>query len=35
VVSIISFDEVLEYLQESGYSPQVDAMLKYREDFGA
>lgn len=35
VVSIISFDEVLEYLQESGYSPQVEAMLKYREDFGA
>ena len=35
VVSIISFDHVLEYLQERGFSQQVEAMLKYREDFGA
>ena len=35
VVSIISFDDVLEYLQESGSKlQQVAAMLKYREDFG-
>jgi orotate phosphoribosyltransferase len=35
VVSIISFDNVLEYLQESGTNhQQVAAMLKYREDFG-
>ena len=36
VVSIISFDNVLEYLQESGQEqPQLAAMLQYREDFGA
>jgi len=35
VVSIISFDNVLEYLQEKGdQQEQVAAMLKYREDFG-
>ena len=35
VVSIISFDDVLDYLQESGSKlQQVAAMLKYREDFG-
>ncbi|MGY8861867.1 MAG: orotate phosphoribosyltransferase [Pseudomonadales bacterium] len=35
VVSIISFDNVLEYLQESDNSQQqVAAMLKYREDYG-
>lgn len=35
VVSIISFNEVLEFLQESGNKqPQVAAMLKYHEDFG-
>jgi orotate phosphoribosyltransferase len=36
VVSIISFDHVLEYLQETGYEqPQIDAMVQYRKDFGA
>ena len=36
VVSIISFDHVLEYLQETGYEqPQIDAMMQYRKDFGA
>ena len=36
VVSIISFDHVLEYLQEMGYEqPQIDAMVQYRKDFGA
>ena len=35
VVSIISFDHVLEYLQETGYEqPQIDAMVQYRKDFG-
>jgi orotate phosphoribosyltransferase len=35
VVSIISFDNVLEYLQESDNNQQqVAAMLKYREDYG-
>jgi orotate phosphoribosyltransferase len=35
VVSIISFDNVLEYLQESdNKQQQVAAMLKYREDYG-
>jgi orotate phosphoribosyltransferase len=35
VVSIISFDNVLEYLQESDNNQQqVTAMLKYREDYG-
>ena len=36
VVSIISFDHVLEYLQETGCDqPQIDAMMQYRKDFGA
>ena len=36
VVSIISFDHVLEYLQETGFEqPQIDAMVQYRKDFGA
>ena len=36
VVSIISFDHVLEYLQETGCEqPQIDAMVQYRKDFGA
>ena len=36
VVSIISFDNVLEYLQEMGFGqPQIDAMVQYRIDFGA
>jgi len=36
VVSIISFDHVLEYLQDTGYEqPQIDAMVQYRKDFGA
>ena len=36
VVSIISFDHVLEYLQETGYEqPQIDAMVQYHKDFGA
>ena len=35
VVSIISFHEVLEFLQESGNKQaEVAAMLKYRQDFG-
>lgn len=35
VVSIISFNEVLEFLQESGNKQaEVAAMLKYRQDFG-
>ncbi|MFT7178660.1 MAG: orotate phosphoribosyltransferase [Oceanospirillaceae bacterium] len=35
VVSIISFDNVLEYLQESdNKQQQVAAMRKYREDYG-
>ena len=35
VVSIISFNDVLEYLQESSTNQtHVVAMLKYREDFG-
>jgi orotate phosphoribosyltransferase len=35
VVSIISFDNVLEYLQESDNKhQQVASMLKYREDYG-
>ena len=35
VVSIISFNDVLEYLQESSANQaHVVAMLKYREDFG-
>ena len=35
VVSIISFDNVLEYLQKSdNKQQQVAAMLKYREDYG-
>jgi len=35
VVSIISFTDVLEYLQESGNKQQqVAAMLQYRQDFG-
>jgi len=35
VVSIISFNDVLEYLQESSANhAHVAAMLKYREDFG-
>ena len=35
VVSIISFNDVLEYLQESSTNhAHVAAMLKYREDFG-
>ena len=36
VVSIISFDHVLEYLQETGCEqPKIDAMVQYRKDFGA
>ena len=36
VVSIISFDNVLEYLQEADYEQQqIAAMMQYREDFGA
>ena len=36
VVSIISFDHVLEYLQETGCEqPQIDAMVQYRKVFGA
>jgi len=35
VVSIISFNDVLEYLQEnSANHAHVEAMLRYREDFG-
>ncbi|MDC9720618.1 MAG: orotate phosphoribosyltransferase [Gammaproteobacteria bacterium] len=35
VVSIISFDDVLEYLREDGgRQDQVTAMQKYRQDFG-
>ena len=35
VVSIISFNEVLEFLQESGNKQEeVTAMLQYRQDFG-
>ena len=36
VVSIISFDHVLEYLQETGCEqPKIDAMVQYRKVFGA
>ena len=36
VVSIISFDNVLEYLQEADYEQQqIAAMMQYRKDFGA
>ena len=35
VVSIVSFNDLLEYLQEQGgMEAEIDAMLAYREAYG-
>jgi len=35
VVSIIDFDNILEYLQEQGgHQQHIDAMLAYRSNYG-